>query len=172
VAILADVNGDARAELCVAAAPFSGSPYLKVMTLAQNGTWSELFSAPAPDDLTAIAFADIGGGAPELLAAGFERLDAYPRSGPSFGAKRTVIADDASFNGAAVAVTDANADGRPDIATLLGVHLSLTGGGFAAVEPYWLGTNPRSVTATDLNGDGKPDIVALTDTGVAVLPHR
>lgn len=170
-ALLVDVNGDGRAELCAAAAPSSGAPYLKVMSFGEAGTWSELFSVPTTDDLTAIDFADVGGGGPELLAAGYDRLDAYPRSGATFGSKRAVIADDPTFNGACFAVADADADGHPDIATLTGVHLALAIGGFAPVQPYWLGNNPRTVAAADMNGDGKPDIVSLTDTGVAVLPH-
>src|SRR5207244_1578193 len=74
-----------------------------------------------------------------------------------------------------VAISDLNADGRPDLAvTNNGLYLGATGsvsvllgngdGTFASKADFGTGINPTSVAIADLNADGRPDLAVANAT--------
>jgi len=97
---------------------------------------------------------------------------------PSFAAARSYpIGDGSNY----VAVTDLNADRRPDLAIsnhsgTVSVLLNKGDGNFEAKRDYATGKQPFLGTpaAADLNGDGKPDLVTANagDGTVSVLLNR
>jgi Tol biopolymer transport system component/Ca2+-binding RTX toxin-like protein len=64
-----------------------------------------------------------------------------------------------------VAMTDLNADGKPDLAVTnyesnnVSILLGTGGGSFGSPSNFSVGPNPTSVAVGDLNGDNKPDLV-------------
>src|ERR1051326_1294527 len=99
---------------------------------------------------------------------------------PSFAAPRTFSV---GTKPVAVAVSDFNGDGRPDLAVAcqesldgsrdgdVWVLLNTGEGSFRLGGTYSVGNQPRSIVAGDLNGDGRPDLVAVNEfsTNVSIL---
>jgi hypothetical protein len=77
----------------------------------------------------------------------------------------------------AVAVTDLNGDGKPDLIVANGydntvsVLLGNGDGTFQPQQTYAVGGDPTAVSVADVNGDGKPDIVVTNryDNTISVL---
>jgi hypothetical protein len=80
-------------------------------------------------------------------------------------------------NPTSVAVADFNGDGRPDIASVSGGHLTINlnagGGAFGSPASFATGFSPNGVTAGDFNHDGKADVAVAcvfpSSDGVSVL---
>ncbi|KYG10859.1 hypothetical protein BE21_58675 [Sorangium cellulosum] len=70
----------------------------------------------------------------------------------------------------AVAVSDLDGDGRPDVAVAnknsndVSVLLNKGSGMFDAAVNYPAGTQPNAIAAADLNGDGRPDLAVVSRT--------
>jgi hypothetical protein len=188
--IATDVDGDGRPDLAVAN--------------STSDNVSVLLNTTAPDATTASYAAAsnfAAGGAPYSVTAtdvnGDGRLDLAVANLTSSNVSvllnttapgATIASYAAASNfavGAApysVTATDANGDGRPDLAVAnsdsgnVSVLLNTTApaaatASYAAASNFAAGDGPYSVTATDVNGDGRPDLaVANADSdNVSVL---
>src|SRR5215472_5903482 len=83
----------------------------------------------------------------------------------------------AGKNPVAIAVSDFNGDGRPDLAVInndggtgnVGILLGNGNGTFRSPVDYATGTGPNMVSVADFNGDLKPDLVVENATSFSVL---
>src|SRR5205823_4989631 len=129
-----------------------------------------------------VALKDVNGdGRPDLITA-----DQGPLSAPGGTVGVLLGNGDGSFQPQrpfpvgkglyAVAVADANGDGRPDLVVANGVNsvsvlLGQGDGTFATQRTFAGGIGPTSVAVADVNGDGRPDLVTanIEDNTVGVL---
>jgi len=179
--VVADVNGDGRADIVTANAESND-----VTVLLGNGDGS---FAPVPGSPFAVgegpqsvAVADVNGdGVPDIVTANAGSNDVTVLLGNGDGSFAPAAGSPFAVGPLpwSVAVADVNGDGRSDIVTAnvgsndVTVLLGEAGGGFApaAGSPFAVGNNPESVAVADVNNDGRPDIVTAnyTSSNVTVL---
>jgi hypothetical protein len=177
--ILQDLDQDGRAELVVAGYKNQGQQFfLSIWARGTNGTWTERQTVTPPDQIQALAFADVtGDGKPEVLASSFAgfvtltaKVDLYPVAAGQLGPKQDFVSFEGSVNDLAVA--DANGDGRADLYVPPGVFLAQPAGGFSGLQPFWLG-EAGFFKVADLNRDSKLDVVGLDYNGaITILQHE
>jgi hypothetical protein len=168
-AIVADEGADAASVLFNTTAPGAATPSFAAQQEFETG---ESPSAAATADFN-------GDGKPDLVVANRADDDVSVlldttvpgASTPSFAAQQTFATGNAP---SAVAVTDVNNDGEPDVVIAnhdednASILLNTTEPGastpsFAAQQTFGADEHPSSVKATDLNGDGKPDLVIANE---------
>jgi hypothetical protein len=129
---------------------------------------------------SAVATTDFNGdGKPDIVVANHDENDVSVlfdttepgAATPSFATQQTFAVGNAP---SAVATTDFNGDGKPDIVVAnhgedtVSVLLNTTAPGaatpsFAAQQEFGTDEHPSSVKAADLNGDGKPDLLVANE---------
>ena len=202
--IAADVDGDGKPDLIVA--DDYGDDVLIYRNISSNGTLNANSFAPpvelpvgpvvsAADAALGLAVGDLSGdGQLDIVVANeytseisiFQNLSSPGvLTSNSFGARIDIPV---AGNPAAVAVSDMDGDGKPDLLTVnlnnnsvsvlqnistQGVLLSSNS--FAAPVSFDTGPQPYTLAVGDLDGDGKPDVItgsantgSLTDT-ISVL---
>ena len=184
-----DFNGDGKPDLAVANASSNSVSILLNSTAPGASSASfTLAASPAVGKYPySVAVADINGdGMPDLAVANAgDNTVAILLNGSAPGASSasfTLAASPAvGSQPVAVAVSDLNGDGKPDLATAnyggnaVSVLLNSTAPGSASASftlaSYAVGSNPASVAVSDFNGDGKPDLAAAIDSSnrVSVL---
>lgn len=175
---LADVNEDGIPDLITARDGVS------VLLGNGDGTFgANTDYATGEGDPNAVAIGDLNGDAHLDLALGiaYELTDfrgtiavLLGNGNGTFGEKTEYPSGTRSPS--SLAISDVNADGRPDLAVADGSESStsvLLGNGdgtFGAERhEYGTGTGPRQVVICDLNGDRAPDVVTANSATVSVL---
>jgi hypothetical protein len=189
---VADVNGDGKPDLIVAAYVGSLASVLLNTTAAGATTPSfadqqVLVAGLGPVSVVAADFN--GDGKPDtavvnsLLAPGlvsvFLNQTAAGAAIPTFTAQQTFTA---GLGSASIAAADVDGDGRPDLIitnqsdATVSVLINTTPVGaasasFAAQTTFATGKDPVGVTSADVNGDGKPDLIVANnqDATISVL---
>jgi hypothetical protein len=176
--VAADLNGDGQLDLLTANHSSS-----TVGVLLGTGTGSfgslALYSTGAGSFPSSLAVADVNGdGHPDVLTANslLNTVGVLLGTGTGTFANRTDYSTGATSNPNSLAITDMNADGKPDVLTAntgsntVGVLLGTGTGGFGAVATYATGSlsGPLSLAVADVNGDGQPDVLTASSTADAV----
>ena len=198
VVMVADMNGDGRPDL-VAANSASNSVSI-LFNITPAGAAAPSFTAAANFPLNAtytdVVVADFNGdGRPDLLVGdGVKRIAtallntiAPGALAPSFATGPQISFGSNTLEygyGINLLVTDANFDGKPDIAAIsmpqnsvsilvaLNTTASATKPTFSGAFPsVTVGTNPQGVVADDFHGDGKQDLAVAnySSNSVSVL---
>jgi hypothetical protein len=173
---IGDFNRDGRPD--VATVNTSGSVAVLLDTMTPGATtaaFASRVSLPTGTNPTAIAAADVdGNGAVDLVVADqggstvsvLLNQTAAGASIATFAAKLDVAQSTAPT---AVALSDLDGDGRPDIITTqstatITANLTTSAAGsapmFSAPSTFALDTAPGAIAIADFNGDGKPDVAA------------
>jgi hypothetical protein len=188
-----DFNGDGRPDIAVGMYSGSSVSILTNTTPAGSATVSfapqQTFAVgSAPDS---IAIGDFNGdGRPDLAVANYSAgtvsvlMNTTPvgAATPSFAAQQTFVPG--VHDAWAVAVSDLDGDGRPDLvvtnsfSNTVTVLANTTPAGasfasFAAPQAFAVGTKPVAVATADFTGDGRPDLVVanLNSNNVSVLKN-
>jgi hypothetical protein len=191
----ADFDGDGRPDLAVANADSDDVSVLLNTTEPGSGVIAYAAAtafAVGDNPHSAIAADFDGDGRPDLAVAnaGSDSVSVLlnttePGTAPGSGvityAPASVFA--AGNNPRSVTSTDADGDGRPDLATAntdgdsVSVLLNTTAPGttvasFADAGNFAAGNGAVAVAATDVDGDGRPDLAVANSSGVAMLLNR
>jgi hypothetical protein len=189
--VIADFNGDGRPDLAVA----NGDPMVTgdksvsvYLSLIDAGTLTAAFTGRTefeiPDSPHGMAVADFNlDGKPDLVVASTSSpaavlLNTTPAMAmtPTFAAAQ-LIGSAAS----AVAVSDINGDGKPDLAfaSANGLVLMINATSMGAAIPSFTSPNafpgneaPYALASADLDGDGKPDFAMTEATSPQLLLFR
>jgi hypothetical protein len=163
--IAADVNGDGASDLLETN---STDNSVLVFLNSGDGTMS-LASTISTGNPEAIAVADLNGdGKLDLVAANYGYQTVSVALGNGDGTFQTPVAYNLDGLAASVAVTDMDADGKPDVVVGyfypnigVGVLKGNGDGTLSAVTDYATGQgHGYGVTLADLNGDGTPDLIS------------
>ena len=177
---IADLNDDGKPDIVTA--NYGNNTISVLMNTTPNGSSSPTFSAKTDfatgTNPASVAIADLNGdGKSDIVVANFGSntvsvlLNTTPNSAstPSFSGR---IDFTTGAGPTAVAISDLNEDGKPDIVTanynaysvsvLLNTNRVSTLN-FSAATNFLTGNNPRGVAIADINGDNKPDIVTINE---------
>jgi hypothetical protein len=165
---LSDMDGDGRADIVAA-----GLTQALVMRGNADGT----FQSPAvvaPVQLQQVEVGDVtGDGRPDVVARqGYSTVVVYAQTadGGYTEAWRNEKAGGDWDEVKAIAVADANGDGRADLALTAGgnrptsrllIYPQAADGGFAAPTAYAAYDSPECLVLSDLDSDGRNDVVLL-----------
>ncbi len=175
---IADVNGDGKPDLIVAARKDlpSASFVSSVSVLLGNGdgtfqaqqNFDQTFSF-FPETSAAVTVADMNhDGRPDIVTIVKNQSNqafVHVLLGNGNGTFQNPTAFQADSNAIAVAVADVDGDGKPDVVTANGtsgnvsILLGTGGGALGAKTNYDASQNAGSLALADVNGDGRPDIV-------------
>ena len=172
---LADLNGDGRADVCVASVA-------GIRCAASNvvGELGEFTSWSSDDHAAAMRFADVDGdGKADACSRTSTGIVCARNVGKRFDAARSWLADmtdargwrDAKF-ASTVQLADVDGDGRADVCGRgpNGVVCAIsTGKGFGRLEKWSSATElaEGALLFGDLNGDGRDDVCGRTREGIA-----
>ncbi len=175
--LLADVNGDGKADMIVAN---NGASSVSVfLSRTPPGATTPAFAAAQSfatgTHPSSLAWSDVNGdGKMDLITTNFSsNTVSVLLNTTTAGARTASFATQQVFttgiNPGEVSAADVNGDGRPDLvvsnrgSNSVSVLLNRTTPGaalaFAAQKPFATGSNPVAISVADLNGDGKPDLV-------------
>ena len=167
---IADFNADGRPDLAVANYGFNGDGATTTVLLNQGGgsfTASTLSVLSAP---ICLAAADMDADNDmDLVVANYNSNKLTLLRNHGDGTFAPPLQLPAGAKPSSIAISDLNADGRPDIictnsAALsggsIGVIMNLGQNAYAAMVEYAAGTGAFSVAIADLDADGYPDIVS------------
>jgi hypothetical protein len=162
---LADLDGDGRLDIAVAAGGTSG---LQVLFQQSQGTFAAPAGFPAGGEPTAVAAAGLtSSGGVDLIVTTANGLLSILLHGPSPGTFLPPATYTSGTSPAAVQVADMDGDGRPDVVVAnydgsLAVFLQAPAGDgtlLPAVRYDTLDYGSCSVAIGDVDGDGRPDVV-------------
>jgi len=164
--VLADLNGDGRADLVVTSA---GSGFVSVFLTVPNGLFGPRTDYPTAGNPRAVAVADFNGdGKPDIAVACYSgAVSIFYGDGAGGFSARTDVPE--PFGAYSIAAGDLNGDGRPDLVVgivaypaTISVLLANGAGGFAPHREYSAGAAGyiEAVALGDLNGDGALDVIA------------
>jgi hypothetical protein len=184
---LADFNKDGKLDLLVFSPDLGGQTGVFLFLGNGDGTFQSTPSQPVGLnyllDSSAAAVTDVNGdGNPDIVVATFyisfetpAALYVFPGKGDgTFGPPKSTILTGNSITlaldiGTAMTLADINGDGKLDILTPIGDHVSVVlgnGDGTFKTSPTWLSlpsgyqtvNSPSQIFTEDVNGDGKADI--------------
>lgn len=186
--VLADVNGDRRADIVGYG---NATVYVSLSTgsaFARPQAWSSDFASGWRNDRHVRTAADVDGdGKADLVGFGDAGVYVAFSDGSSFGSPQLLMrsygysAGGWRVNRHARSVADVNGDGRADILGFgtSAIYLALSTGRSFAANQVWASdmtrgwTPARHVRTTgDVDGDGKADAVGFASNGVYVLRGR
>jgi hypothetical protein len=162
---LADLDGDGRLDVAVAAA---GTSDVQVLFQQAPGTFAPPVGFPGGGEPTAVAAAGLTGpGGVDLVATTASGLLSVLLHGPAPGTFLPPASYAAGTSPAAVQVADMDGDGRPDVVVAdydgtLVVFLQAPAGDGTLLPPVRYGTldyGSCSIAIGDVDGDGRPDVV-------------
>jgi hypothetical protein len=184
---VADLNGDGIPDLVVANGGVGPTGEVVTNTMSVllgngDGSFKTQQTFDVGDNPDAVAVADLNGdGKPDLVVANVN-------NGVGSGTVSVLLGNgDGTFQTqhmvavgsvpSAVAVTDLNGDGKPDLVVLnsfdntMSVLLGNGDGSFQTPHTTAVGSHPSAVAVADLTGDGIPDLVVANtdDHTVSVL---
>jgi uncharacterized protein YycO len=180
-AVVADVNGDGKADLVVGDqncpnSDCSGGGLVSVLLGNGDGTFQPaVVYGSGGEWVSSLAVADVNGdGKLDVVVANY--LDTTV--GVLFGNGDGTFQPAALYNAgtssvSSVAVTDLNGDSKPDIvvASNNGTVSVMLGNGSGTFQPgvQYRSLGARSVAVGDVNRDGKPDLVVAGSTSVSIV---
>jgi FG-GAP-like repeat/FG-GAP repeat/Thrombospondin type 3 repeat len=165
VVVLADLNGDGRADV-VLGTPDTGG--LSVLLTAPDGSPGSLFAYSIDGPVSAIAVGDLtGDGRPDVVATVFDASRAFVLVNRGDGTLAAPVSFPVGDGPRDLLLEDFNGDGRLDVVTAnerstdLTMLLGRGDGGFMPMLRTPLGTPPTSLAAADFNLDGREDLAVL-----------
>jgi hypothetical protein len=191
-AVIRDLNGDGKPDLAVAGSDlndFIHNPGAASVFLGNgDGTFQAAVNyptGPQPEPLMTsdgadpfeIASGDLNlDGKPDLVTANFSHGSISELLGNGDGSFQTatILPIPGGGQADAVAVSDLNRDGKPDLVgadfedNKVGVLLGNGDGTFQAAVLYSTAIGPSQVVVADLNRDGKPDLAVVNDVDANV----
>ena len=162
---IGDVNGDGKPDL-VATVADNVRNQVAVLRGAGDGTFQAPLYYAAGTAPHSLVLADLNGDG--LVDAAV--IDGNASVGILLGTASGDFSAPSTFtasNPAALAVSDLNADGKPDLVwaggslNTVNVAFGKGDGTFQTATPFQAGTNPVALAVTEVNGDGKPDVVVV-----------
>jgi hypothetical protein len=163
--VLADLDGDGRLDIAVAAA---GGGDVQVLFQQAPGTFAAPVGFPAGGEPTAVAAARLTGpGGPDLVVTTANGKISVLLHGSTPGTFLPPATYEAGTNPAAVQVADMNGDGLPDAIVAdydgtLEVFFQAPAGDGTLLPPVRHDTMDHgscSIAIGDIDGDGRPDVV-------------
>jgi hypothetical protein len=162
---LADLNGDGKLDVAVAAA---GTSDVQVLFQQAPGTFAAPVGFPCGGEPTAVAAATLTGpGGVDLVVTTASGLLSILLHGPDPGTFLPPASYAVGTSPSAVQVADMDGDGRPDVVVAdydgtLVVFLQSPAGDGTFLPPVRYGTldyGSCSIAIGDVDGDGRPDVV-------------
>ena len=160
---IADVNGDAKADVVVANF-ISGT--VSVLLGNGNGTLQAQVTFVTGGRPGSVAIADVNGdGKPDIVVANFYDNDVSVLLGNGNGSFQTQTTFAAGSSPWFVAIADVNGDEKPDIVVTnrggnnVSVLLGNANGTFQVQTTFATGNTPLWVEIADVNSDGSPDLI-------------
>lgn len=160
-----DFNADGKPDLVVAK---YGSRTISILLGRGDGTFTSAADVPAAEGARFITVADLNAdGKLDLVIVTQTLLNIRLGQGDgTFTSAADVTIGTTYFNSTpfSVAVTDLNADGRPDLAianfgnSSVSIRLGQGDGSFTSIANVGVGESPSCVVAGDFDADGKPDL--------------
>jgi hypothetical protein len=167
-----DFNGDGKADI-VATAENGPSEGVNVLLGNGDGTFQTAVYYPTGWGPECVVIADFNSdGIPDLAVVNASSDNISVLLGNGDGTFQPANSFATLPSGGSpfwAASGDFNADGKPDLAVVVGnsveIFLGNGDGTFAASGAYGAGTNPASVTVADINGDGNQDLTVVSEYG-------
>jgi hypothetical protein len=176
--VMADVNRDGNLDALVAN---YGADNVGVLLGTGTGAFGAIttYSTGTGSGPFRLAVADVNGDdVLDILTANYNANNVGVLLGTSTGTfgMATTYSTGAGSQPSGLAVSDVNADGKPDVLTAnsltnsVGVLLGTGTGSFAAVATYSAGpsSTPFGVVVADVNADGQPDVLTANSSSATV----
>jgi uncharacterized repeat protein (TIGR01451 family) len=175
---VADLNGDNKPDLVVANTLSGGSNEVSVLLGNGDGSFRSAVNYRAGLGVDgapgSVAVGDLNGdGKQDVVISNEGSTNISVLLGNGDGTLRPAVSYGVGRGGdgapVAVAVSDLNRDGKPDIITAnrrtndVSVLLGIGNGTFQPAIDYPADVSPFGVAVSDLNGDGKPDLVVANE---------
>ena len=178
-----DINGDGKPDLAVAGLVGNVAVLLNTTaTGAATASFAAKVDFGGATNAFGVALGDLNGdGKPDLVFGNYGgggvsvmlNTTATGAATPAFATRQDFATGASPL---AVALADANGDGKLDVAVAnynsgtLSVLLNTTApnaaaASFGSATNFPAGSNPRSITFADLNGDGRPDLSIASGSG-------
>jgi large repetitive protein len=176
--VLADVNGDGKADIVAAGSQSEEAWSLSVLLNKGGGDFATAVDQPLGPNLQGLALADLNGdGKLDVVvtcASGYEAT-LFVFLGRGDGTFPTKLAYDAGPYPGALALADLDGDRKLDIVVAerdIMVLLGRGDGSFVQGGSYPAGGTVGSVAIGDVTGDGALDIVVGNSAAMNLLPGR
>ena len=172
-AVAADLTGDGRADLVLAAVEPGGVSRLLVLATTPDRGFFPVVTYEAGEDLSALVAADLDAdGFVDIAATNGAGLLVFKNRGD--GTLGEPVALPTSGAAELLAVADVTGDRRPDLVVATSperrveVFQASNEGGFSALEAVPFDERPEAMTIADMDGDGDLDVAILSRSAGSV----